>query len=534
MAFDIIVPLLGGLGLFLYGMKIMGDGLENAAGDRLKSILEKVTSNPILAVIIGAIVTAIVQSSSATTVMVVGFVNAGLLNLVQATGIIMGANVGTTITAQLIAFKLEEIAPIAIAIGAVIVIFAKNSKKKEIGNIILGFGILFIGMDFMKNAMMPLRTMPEFQNLITLLGHNWALSLLLGLLMTGIVQSSSATTAIIVSMAGAGVVTFNVALPFIFGCNIGTCVTALMASIGSNKLARKAAVIHLLFNVVGTLIFLPLAPLLSKIVVSMTPDDIKRQIANAHTIFNIVTTVLMLPFIKVFVKVVNTLIKGDDKEDTEIHYIDERLLETPVIAVGQVAKATIEMATKAKENLQISLKALKECKREFVDQVQSNELVINKMENEITDFLVKLSNAELDSHQLAIVTSTFHIVNDIERIGDHAENIAELALEKMEKNIDITEDALVELEGIFKYTENSLELSIEAYTSNDLAKANSVQQYEERVDSLEKELRSSHIRRLHLGACNAYAGTLFLDVISNLERISDHAMNIAESVINNQ
>ena len=299
----VIISLLGGLGLFIYGMKIMGDGLENAAGEGLKNILEKVTKNPIIAVVVGAIVTAVIQSSSATTVMVVGFVNAGLMNLAQAAGIIMGANIGTTITAQLVAFKLTDIAPLFVCVGAMIVMFAKMQKKKEIGNIILGFGILFIGMGMMSEAMEPLRESAMFQQILLTIADKWYLGVIAGALVTAVLQSSSATTGILVALANAGAISITGALPIVLGCNIGTCITAMLSTVGTNKTAHRAAMMHLIFNVTGTLIFLPLLATgwLAEIVSSMS-SVVSKQIANAHTIFNITNTLIMLPLIPILIK----------------------------------------------------------------------------------------------------------------------------------------------------------------------------------------------------------------------------------------
>jgi phosphate:Na+ symporter len=530
---SMIIGLIGGLGLFLFGMKMMGDGLENAAGDRLKSILEKVTSNRIMAVLVGTAVTAVVQSSSATTVMVVGFVNAGLMNLFQATGIIMGANIGTTVTAQLVAFKLDDAAPIFVGIGTAIVLFSKGKKNREIGNIILGFGILFMGMGIMGDAMSPLKKSEGFIQIIHTISGNWVLGLLTGLGMTAIIQSSSATTGIIIAMAGTGVVDMSVALPFIFGCNIGTTVTALLASIGTSKSAHKAAFIHLTFNLIGTLIFIPFMGTLRNIVESVSPGDIPRQIANAHTIFNITNTIILLPFMNYLVLLVNKVISGEDERETMgVKYIDERLLETPVIAVGQMIKETIRMANKAKENLQISMEAFVNNDESLVEKVYENEKLINLLENEITNYLVKLSNTELSEEQLSIVTTTFHVVNDLERIGDHAENIADLASEKILKRLEYSKEASEELQHIYKYTINSLEIAIESYENSDVKRAESIINVEQRIDSLAKDLREAHIRRLNAGLCSATAGTIFMDIISNFERIGDHATNVAEVVLN--
>ncbi|WP_040210118.1 Na/Pi cotransporter family protein [Clostridium polynesiense] len=529
-----IIGLIGGLGLFLYGMKLMGDGLENSAGDKLKNILEKVTSNPLSAVLVGTLVTMVIQSSSATTVMVVGFVNAGLMNLYQAAGIIMGANIGTTITAQLVAFKLDMLAPIAVGVGTVFTLFAKEKRRRDIGSIVLGFGILFMGMGIMSSSLEPISNSPHFTQMILAIGENKFLGILAGLALTAVVQSSSATTGILIALAGTGSIGMNVALPIIFGCNIGTCVTALISSIGTSKTARKAAFVHLAFNIFGTLLFLPFMDIIANIVQTISPLNIKRQIANAHTIFNVSNTIIMIPMIKYLIILVNKIVPGEDEiEKVGPKYLDDRLLETPIIAAGQVIKETIRMATKAKENLQISIEAFHTDNEDLVKKVYSNEKLINVLEASITDFLVKLTKTDLSDKELSIVQSTYHVVNDIERIGDHAENIADLTLEKMKRKLEYSGDALEELNKMYNYTLEALEVAIDSYAHRDVKKALEVNPLESKVDECQKEYRESHIRRLNEGKCNAYSGALYIDVLSNLERIGDHSVNIAESVLNN-
>ncbi|GAA0123766.1 MAG: Na/Pi cotransporter family protein [Clostridium argentinense] len=533
--FITVINLFGGLGLFLYGMKMMGDGLENAAGDKLKGIFDRITSNPVKGVLTGAIVTAIIQSSSATTVMVVGFVNAGLMNLYQATAVIMGANIGTTITAQLISFQFDALAPIFLAIGAMIVLFTNNKNTKQIGNIILGFGILFLGLELMKNSMSPLAESPFFSELIMKLQGKTILGVLLGVVMTAVIQSSSASTGILVALASTGALPLNVAVPILFGNNIGTCVTALISSIGTSKTAKKAALIHLLFNVIGTIIFIPLIGYLTGIVQGITPgmgaEAVKRQIANAHSIFNIINTLILMPCIKLLVYIVNKIIPGEDEHEAMgVQYIDERLLETPIIALGQTTNELVRMANKAKENLELAMDAFNNKNEESLNKVYANEKLINILEDDITKFLVKLSNTEIGEEQKNIVAAMFHVVNDIERIGDHAENIADLASEKMSKHIVFSEEATKELLSMFNYTVNALEMSIDCFKNYNKEKARTVRGVEERIDNLEKELRASHIRRLNTGVCNATVGAIFLDVISNFERIGDHAVNIAEII----
>ena len=529
-----IVKLLGGLGLFIYGMKLMGDGLENAAGEGLKKILEKVTKNPLIGVIVGAVVTIVIQSSSATTVMVVGFVNAGLMNLAQAAGIIMGANVGTTVTAQLVAFKLDDIAPIFVFVGAMMVMFVKGKRRREIGNIILGFGILFVGMGTMSEAMKPLTSSPIFQDILTTVGSHWYLGLIAGALITAVLQSSSATTGILVALATAGALNINEALPIIMGCNIGTCITAMLATVGTNKTAHRAAMLHLIFNVVGTIIFLPIiVPGFLGRFVSYFSSDVNRQIANAHTIFNVINTIIMVPLIPILCKIVEKLIPGEDDEKVGPKYIDDRLLETPVIAAGQVLKETIRMSNKSKLSLELAMDAFMKNDEKLAEKVYENEQIINNLEECITNYLVKLSKCELSDKEKNIVASTFHVVNDIERIGDHAENLADLTIQKINKKLSYSEEAISEITNMYKATLKALDISIESYSDRDKEKAKKINSVESEIDKMHKKYRDLHIKRLHEGTCSAYAGAIFLDLLSNLERIGDHSTNIAESVIEN-
>ncbi|MBC2400198.1 phosphate:Na+ symporter [Clostridium tetanomorphum] len=529
---SMVIGLFGGLGLFLYGMKIMGDGLENTAGDRLKVFFEKIVSNPFKAILTGTIVTAIIQSSSATTVMVIGFVNAGLMNLYQATGVIMGANVGTTITGQLVALNLTAIAPIFVGVGALTVLFSKGNKSKEIGNIILGFGILFIGMKTMSSSMAPLAKSEEFKSVIATLSYNPILGVLVGLGLTAVVQSSSATIGILIALANNGLLPIEVALPVLFGDNIGTCATALLSSIGTNKNARKAALAHLTFNVIGTVIFLIILKPISSLIIYLTPDNVGKQIANAHTFFNIANVIVQAPFIKYLVAFINKVIPGDGQEEgMTIQYIDDRLLETPVIAVGQCKKEIIAMADKARENLKFAVESLETGDENLIKKAGEGEDLIDLLEEEITKFLVKLSNTEISKQQVDIVTSMFHVVKDIERIGDHSKNIADLSTEKISKRLIFSEDAMKELKDIFNYTLDALNRSILSFERNDVRMAKSVYEIEARIDELEETLRDNDIKRLNSSACEARVSAIYLDIISNFERVGDHSLNIAEAVL---
>lgn len=527
--FEIFTGIFGGLGLFLYGMKLMGDGLENVAGEGLKGILEKITSNRLMGVFVGTIVTAIIQSSSATTVMVVSFVNAGLMSLTQATGVILGSNIGTTITAQMVSFKLEVVAPIFIGVGAILMMAAKKKKTKELAVISVGFGILFMGMGMMSSSMEPISELQAFKDFILVVGTNPLLGVFVGVVMTAVLQSSSATTAILVALATAGTIDMKVAFPMVLGCNIGTCVTAIIASLTANRTAKKAALIHLLFKIFGTILFLPFVSQVVKVVAHMTPDNLGRQVANAHTIFNIVITVVMLPVSTYVVKLVDRMLpeKDDEIEIQGAIYLDKNLLETPVVASAQVVKETIRMAKKAKENFELAMNTFFNDKEENIEKIYENENTINILEKDITEYLVELSEQNLPEENAKLVSQIYHTINDLERIGDHSENIAELALEKCNKKIEMSEDAIDEVKEMFETTLRALDLAIENYENHESINENIAEEMEERIDELEVKFRENNIKRLSSKMCLADSGVMFFDLLSNIERIGDHANNIA-------
>lgn len=527
---NILLGLFSGLALFLFGMEFMGDGLENAAGSRLKSFFDKAITNPLKGALVGTIVTAIIQSSSATTVMVVGFVNAGLMSLSQAVGVIMGANIGTTITGQLITFKIDDYIPLFIIIGAALILFMKQEKRKEIGKIIFGFGLLFMGLSAMKDAMSPIAETTFFQDLILTLEGNMFLGILVGAAMTAVVQSSSASTAILLSLAATGAISLQVAIPILFGNNIGTCVTALLSSLNANKVAKKAAFIHLSFNVIGTLIFLPLINILSQVVVYMG-GDIDKQIANAHTIFNVVNAIILLPFSGVFVKLANLALKDKEGEQPTINRLDRRFLETPAIAFEQAFQESLTMYDLAKENLTLATNALIDGKATDFKKVYENESEINRLERDLSTFLVSISSHDITEVDTNRITSMIKIVSDIERIGDHSKNIAELAEEVSTSKLKFTNDALEELKLMYNYTLESINSSYASYKNNNREKANDTVIFEENIDRLEELLRDKHIQRLSQNKCNAHSGAVFLDAISNFERIGDHSINIAEYIL---
>lgn len=526
--FEIVTGVFGGLGLFLYGMKLMSDGLENVAGEKLKGILEKITSNKVIGVLVGTIVTAIIQSSSATTVMVVSFVNAGLMTLTQATGVILGSNIGTTITAQMVSFNLEIIAPIFIGVGSIVMMSAKKKKIKDLAYIALGFGVLFMGMGLMSSSLKPVSNLHIFNEFISVIGKNNFLGVLVGLVMTAILQSSSATTGILVALANTGNIDMNVAFPIILGCNIGTCITAILAGLTANRTAKKAALLHLSFNIFGTFLFLPFSDKVVTVVNYLTPDNVARQVANAHTIFNVVITIFILPISKYFVRLVNRILPDDEsKESYGAVYLDKKLLETPIVATGQAIKETIRMANKAKDNLELAMEVFLNWNEEKMKRVYDNENLINTLERDITEYLIELSQHNLPEENAKLVSQAYHTINDIERIGDHAENIVELAIQKYENDITLSNEGDKEVRQLFEVTLKSISIAIEAFESNEINNGDEVEKIEEEIDSLEKQFRENNINRLSAKTCLADAGIMFFDLLSNLERIGDHANNIA-------
>lgn len=530
---DIALPVLGGLGLFLYGMNTMGTGLEKAAGERLKRLIELLTNNRLMGVIVGAVVTAIIQSSSATTVMVVGFVNAGLMTLPQAAGVIMGANIGTTVTAQLIAFDLTDVAPFAVALGVAIFLVASNKRLKSIAEILIGFGILFIGMDMMSNGLKPLADNPVFINILSSL-RDPVLGILVGLGMTTLLQSSSASIGLLQALASQGLVDMQIAFPILFGDNIGTTTTALISSIGTNKTAKRAAIVHFIFNFVGTIIFMfGLRYPIEAVVVRISPLDIQRQIANAHTLFNLVNVAVQLPFANFLVKIATKLVPGEEKEVEEVRlkYLDSRILETPSIAIGQAVKEVTRMAQIVQNNLELACRAFINKDEKLIEEVLKQETVINKLETGIVEYLVQLSKEPLTGEQHSKITELINVVNDVERVGDHSENIAELAQEIIEGNLPFSDIAVVEMNNITNKAIEVFKNAVESFKDTNFDKARHVVKLEEEIDELEQEYRSNHIKRLNEQTCNIHAGVLFLDLLSNLERVSDHSLNVAYYVL---
>lgn len=534
----------GGLGMFLYGMNLMGDGLQKSAGGKMKRLLGYLTNNRFLAVIVGTAVTGIIQSSSATTVMVVGFVNAGIMNLGQAVGVIMGANIGTTVTAWLVSmnewgdvFKPDFFAPVLLAIGAFILLLTKREKNKDIAQILVGFGLLFIGLSFMSDVIKPYSSSPIFTEAFTLFGKSPILGILVGMIVTAIIQSSSASVGILQTLAMTGVVNWNSAIFITLGQNIGTCITALLSSVGANKTAKRAALIHLFFNVMGTVIFGTVMYIIFKVNREFAVSDINSvEISIFHTVFNVSNTIILFPFANWLVKLSGLFIrdKAEEVDDDEVRvtlrHLDDRILETPSFAVENSVKEVVHMGKVTLDNAREAVEALLKNNKEKAEKVLEVEKIIDAQQKVITEYLIKINNLSLTEKQHQIVNNLFNTITNIERVGDHAENLADLALEKIRDDIYLSEDAYNELKEVCTAAVDSFEYAIRARETENPEYIREVEHLEEIVDEMKDKLRQSHIDRLSKGNCTPENGVIFIDALINLERISDHALNIVNFV----
>ncbi|MBQ4516125.1 MAG: Na/Pi cotransporter family protein [Clostridia bacterium] len=538
----IVLSLLSGLGLFLFGMNLMGDGLEKAAGDKMSGIIEKMTGNLFKGVLAGIVVTGLIQSSSATTVMVIGFINAGIMKLGQAVGVIMGANIGTTVTAQLLSLseisgsawylailKPTNFAPVLIGVGVFFIIFSKKKIINHIGDILAGFGMIFIGMSMMEGAVDPLKELPWFQTMFESL-TNPVLGVLAGALVTAIIQSSSASIGILQAASATGNVTFSSAAPIILGQNIGTCITAILSAVGANKNAKRAAVIHLAFNIIGTVVFL----VILYSVKNMIPfwDDVanKNTIANFHLVFNVVNTLLLLPFTKLLVKLANFIVKDIEVVEEKLKPLDERFLANPPVAVQQAKKETLHMACFAYNNFVLSKKAVVDMDFSVEEILLANEEVIDEYETDIWRYLMKIVDADLSTSDSKLTSSLFHVLIDVERIGDRCLNMYEVAKEMHSAGIVLSDKARMAMSNMMDAVGEIFNLSISCYDKLDEEAAHKITTYEDVIDEMRQRLRIEHMTRMSNNECNFEAGVVYLDLASNLERISDHCTNIAKSV----
>ncbi|MGD6815452.1 Na/Pi cotransporter family protein [Metabacillus sp. 84] len=539
MAIDLqrmIFEFAGGLGIFLFGIKYMGEGLQRAAGNRLRDMLDKFTANPVKAVIAGMLVTVLIQSSSGTTVIAVGLVSAGFLTLNQAIGVIMGANIGTTITAFIIGINVAEYSLPILAIGAVLLYFIKNKKIHHAGQVVFGFGALFFGLELMGNGMRPLASLDFFTEFTLMLSSNPLLGVLAGTLFTGIVQSSSATIGILQELYGQSLVDLRAALPVMFGDNIGTTMTAVLASIGASLAARRAALAHVVFNIAGTSLFLVVLPLFTMFIQSLEQNlnlSPAMTIAFAHGSFNITNALIQLPFISSIAWAASKVIPGEDSSvEYRAKHLDPLFIEqSSSIALGQAKEEVLRMG-------RFSLQGLKEAKLYLTGSQQKHaqralqiEEAINNLDRKITDYLILVSRNELNEDETSEHSVLIDTVRDLERVGDHFENIIELVDYKLSNKVKITDEALDDLDEMFELTVKTLSYAVQSLDDRDHGLANRIFEAEDRIDRMERTLRKKHILRMNSGECSAQAGMIFVDIVSNLERIGDHCVNVAEAVL---
>lgn len=548
-----VLSLIGGLAIFLYGMDLLGEGLTGASGGKLEKILEKLTSNPLKAVLLGAGVTAVIQSSSATTVMVVGFVNSGIMKLSQAVGVIMGANIGTTITSWILSLtgiessnifisllKPTSFSPVLAAVGIVFLMFLKKDSLKNPGKIMIGFALLMYGMDAMSSSVAPLAEVPQFASILTAFS-NPVLGMLAGMLFTAIIQSSSASVGILQALCSTGILSYATALPIIMGQNIGTCVTALLSSIGATKNGKRAAIIHLYFNVVGTVTFMIVFYALNAVIhfsfLNLTAQEF--GIAVIHTTFNIITTAYLLPLRKVLEKLAYATIKLDDDEkrimdrrsENEFALLDDRFLEAPSLAVEHCKQVINKMADISRESLFISMSLIGGYDEEQALRVGELETRADKYEDALGTYIMKISTKNLKKEDSEMLNVMLHCIGDFERISDHACNICDSARELQQKNMQFSPKAETELDILSSAVREAVDISFDAFKSNNKNEADKVEPLEELIDTLAVELKARHIRRLREGKCTIELGFAHSDILNNLERVADHCSNIAVDVI---
>ncbi len=530
MYFKIIIMLFGGLGVFIYGMQIMSSGMQKAAGDRMRRILEILTSKPLMATLTGIIVTLLVQSSSTTSVMVIGFTNAGLLNLTQALATMLGANIGTTITGQIIAFNASVLIYPTLGIGAFLHFFGTNRTYKNIGQCVLGFGFLFLGLSIMSDAMFPLRNYPPFLEMLASFGNIPIMGILAGALFTAIIQSSSATVGVVMALTLQGLIDAPSAISIVLGANIGTSITAALACIGTNMTARRAVVGLVIVKVLGVIIVLILFNPFVELV-SYTGTAVTRQVANAHTIFNVINVLIALPFLNPLLRLVKRIIPGDEHVvEMGTKYLDHKRLINPSVAIASARQEILRMAYLAREVLQDSIKIFIENDRKLITHTLQKEELIDKLEKDITIYLADMAEGSMSKKQSQTVAHLMHAINDLERIGDHGCNIINLSKSKTEDKLQFTEAALEELEELHSKVDKLLERAIVSFHKEDINMAYAVIKEDDIIDNMERVLRKNHIERIKQKICQPESGVIFLDLISNLERAADHATNLAEVV----
>jgi len=528
---EIAFTTLGGLGLFLFGIQIMASGMQKAAGDRFRHILEVLTNKPIIGVLTGVLITILVQSSSTASVMVVGFANAGLMNLSQAISVIIGANIGTTVTAQIVSFEVWVIALPSIGIGSLLNFFGRRKFQRYLGQTILGLGLLFLGMQTMSSGMSPLRELDAFYDMLMQFSRYPILGILAGAIFTALIQSSSAATGVVIALTMQDLIPFDSAVPLILGTNIGTSITAIIAGIGANVAARRAAAAHVVFNVVGVILVLIFLSPFTDLVVQ-TAESVPRQVANTHTAFNIFNTVVFLVFLKYFNQLICRIIPGEDeKVEFGPKYLDSRILKTPAVAIGGAKQELLRMAGIAREMLDESLQVFLKKDLKKMKHIDQMEELVDGLEKEINVYLAELSQHSMSQQQTKIISNLMSAANDLERIGDHAENIMQLGEMKVEEKLPFSNIALEEISAFSDKISSMLERAIIAFETDDRELALKVYNEDKEIDKQEKELRNDHINRINTKKCYPSSGVIYLDLLSNLERVGDHAKNIAELVL---
>ena len=536
---NIVLSMAGGLGLFLFGMRVMSESIEKVAGARLRRILEIFTTNRFTGMLVGIVFTGIIQSSSACTAMVVSFVNAGLMNLFQAAGVIFGANIGTTITSQLVSFHLSAYAPVILLLGVLLAMFVKKEQINKFADIIIGFGVLFLGLSTMSDTMEIMKEIDAVKNLLGSL-HNPFMATLVGLALTFVIQSSSVTVSIVLLLAQQELLPLNITLYIILGCNIGSCGTAMIASLAGKKEAKRAALIHFWFNVIGTVLLYLLLFVAEKQVMDLIwvfSGDKGRFVANAHTMIKIFQVIVLFPFSSLIVKLACWCVPGEDRkvgyrESYQLKYIGDKVVFNPATAVVGVIKELDRMASLASENLNRAMNALITLDEEDIEEVYEVEKNINFLNHAITDYLVKINQTTLPIEDLKSLGALFHVVNDIERIGDHAENVADAARQRKESGMSFSKEAQKELGEMLDMVNRIIEYSIASFVKGDESHIKDVISLEDAVDEKEKKLQKMHVQRLTRGECTPEAGMIFSDIVSGLERVADHATNIAFAIVN--
>jgi phosphate:Na+ symporter len=529
---ELIFGVVGGLGLFIYGIWEMSEGLHKISGERMRRVLHNFTGHPIKGVLAGAGITSLIQSSSATTVMVIGFVNAGLMTLVQALGVIFGANIGTTITAQLIAFRLTDYALPIIGLGMLTIFIAKKRTHKYIGEFLMGFGILFLGLNILTNVVKPLGQYPQFNNIFITFSSNPFLGILAGIVVTAIFQSSSVSTGMVLGLAMANLIDLKAAIPLVLGCDIGTCVTALIASIGTNISARRAAAAHIMFNIIGVIIFLPFLGFFRNLV-GYTSLDLSRQIANSNTLFKVINTIIFLPFIPLFARLLTKIIPGKEEEEIEYlpKFLEHHLLNTPSIAIESAIKETVRTLGLTQRMVSMAMNSFINNDSKSLEKITRQEEAVDSLREAITNYLVELMQRELSAEESKKIPPLIHAINDVERIGDHAENLRDLAQQKIDDHMPFSHTAVEELRNMFEDTNKMIVCSVKALELNSINEAKLVLEQECQINTLRDRLKDNHVKRLEEGKCHVLSGVVFLDIISNLEKIGDHLNNVAQAVI---